>query len=775
MRMRHLRAVCGLASVGLIVGLTSTVVGGTARAQDPPAEGVGAVDDIVRLPDTLRFPLAANTADVLKAWQATPAGAAQFNAAAENPKVGDKRMWPSLDQVQGTVYLKEYTLRGQGKGIEVWVASGAGPDGIVGTDFRAEDCRNVIPGSTVITDAQVKRLVGEYDRKMFPKMSKAFSVAPNRDGSKPEENELTKGLTFNGAGNNTVTLVDNVRDPNFYDFPKNQTYVAGFFSRQFNELTDRNIMTIDAYDWAHRTGDNPKDEQNDDICKSRPARANQYEGVFAHEYQHLLHYYTDPDEGNFLNEGLSDYAESLVGYGDTRATVFQKGQESHLTCYNGFGTVGTRFNPNPQACGGPQNSLTMWGDEGEGSEILADYGAAWSFLLYVRDKYGAKILEDLHRDSELQGMKSVQAALDKHAKGVKAADVLHDFQLSTLLDKLVSGGSVTGIDRRKVVTPSLNSAVNLLNPASYVAGGVAPNGADFVPLRGTGAAFLKGSALNSLSFAGAKTLKAAGLQWSVEPKIPLLGQINPPALPNVPPQEPIVVPDVPLPTDRPALFSGNTGNLDATAVLKVKVPADNATLSYTSFHNTEENFDWAYTVVSTDGGKTYKSLANANTKPVTGPAPDGNALTGTSGIPVVQTFDLAEYAGKDVLLGFRYVSDPLINNGGWYVNDVKLGTETILDGSETTGLKSFTQIRPIAVPKFTVTLVGIDEAGKRAHVQRVKNVYDMKLSAAARKKFASYPVLVAVISLDDIAERLTGYAPYLLRVNGIIQEGGRIS
>jgi hypothetical protein len=600
-------------------------------------------------------------------------------------------------------------------------------------------------------------------------------VAPLRDGSKPQENELTNGLQFNGEGQKVVTLVDNVRDPNFYDFPKNQTYVAGFFSRQFNELTDRNIMTIDAYDWEHRTGVNPKDEQNSDICKSRPARANQYEGVFAHEYQHLLHYYTDPDEGNFLNEGLSDYVESLVGYGDTRATVFQKGQESHLTCYNGFGTVGTRFNPNPQACGGPQNSLTMWGDEGEGSEILADYGAAWSFLLYLRDRYGAKVIEDLHRDKERQGMKSVQAALDTHAKGVKAADVLHDFQLSTLLDKLVSGGSVTGIDRKKVVTPSLNSSVNLLNPASYLAGGVAPNGADFVPLRGTGPAFLKGSALKSLSFAGAKTLKPDALKWTVVPKIPLVGQINPPAIPGAPPAEPIVVPDLPLPTDRAALFSGNTGNLDATAVLKVAVPADAPTLSYTSQHNLEEDFDWAYTVVSTDGGKTYKSLSNANTKPVTGTAPEGNALTGSSNLPVVQTFDLSEYAGKNVLLGFRYVSDPLINNGGWYVNDVKVGNTPVLDGSSTEGLKSFTQIVPIPVPKFTVALVGIDEAGKRAHVQRFKGVYDAKLTAAQEKKFASYPVLVAVISLDDIAERLTGYAPYLLTVNGIIQEGGRIN
>jgi hypothetical protein len=773
--MRHLRTVCGLATAGLLLGL-ATIPGGTAHAQDPDLGA--AVSDIVELPDTLRLPLDPGITQALAAWRATPAGAAQFAATAAEPsKQGDKRMWPSLDQEKGVVYLKEYTLRGVGKNIEVWVASGPGPDGIVGTSFPADDCRNVIPDSTTVTDAQVKRLVNEYDRNILPKESKAFSVAPERDGTKPQENELTKGLTFTGAGQNVVTLVDNVRDPNFYDFPTNQTYVAGFFSRQFNELTDRNIMTIDAYDWAHRTGDNPPDDQDaSDICRSRPARANQYEGVFAHEYQHLLQYYADPDEGNMLNEGLSDYAESIVGYGHTTRTVFQKGNESHLTCFNGFGTVGTKYNPNPQACGGPQNSLTLWGDEGEGSEILADYGNAWSFLLYVRDRFGPTIIEDLHRDKDHQGLKSVQAAFDKHAKGTKVADVLHDFQLSTLLDKLVSGGKVTGIARNRVTAKSLNASVNLLNPAAYLKGGVAPNGADYVPLRTTGTNFLRGNQLETLAFTGARSLKADPVKWKVVPRTPLLPQINLPAIPNVPPPDPVAAPELPpLPTDRPALFSGNTGNLDATAVFKVTVPTDAPTLTYMSSHSMEDGFDWGYTVISTDGGRTYQSLQNANTRPTTGPAPEGHALTGSSGLPVLQTFDLSEYAGKKVLLGFRYLTDPLINNGGWYISDVRLGSQVLTDGSTLEGAKSFTQLRPVTVPKYTVTLVGLDEPGKRAHVQRVKNVYGVKLTAGQLKAFASYPVVVAVISLDDVEEKLTEYAPYVLNINGVIQEGGRVS
>ena len=123
---------------------------------------------------------------------------------------------------------------------------------------------------------------------------------------------------FTGDGDKTVTLVDNVRDDNFFDLPGRATYIAGFFSAQLNELFDRNVMTIDAYDWAHRSGAAPPDEPTDDLCTSRPARPRMYEGTFAHEWQHLLQSYTDPDEETWVNEGLSDYAQTLVGYVDAR-------------------------------------------------------------------------------------------------------------------------------------------------------------------------------------------------------------------------------------------------------------------------------------------------------------------------------------------------------------------------------------------------------------------------------------------------------------------------
>ena len=73
-------------------------------------------------------------------------------------------------------------------------------------------------------------------------------------------------------------------------------------------------MTIDAWDWLHRTGANPPHEPTADPCTSAPARPFLYEGVFAHEYQHLLESYEDPGETIWVNEGLSDWVMSYVGY-----------------------------------------------------------------------------------------------------------------------------------------------------------------------------------------------------------------------------------------------------------------------------------------------------------------------------------------------------------------------------------------------------------------------------------------------------------------------------
>jgi hypothetical protein len=533
-----LRATALLGAAGLVAAVAAALPAGVAAAVVPSTPALEA-SDMAGVPADATYRLSPQLAAMLGRPADTVLDAAGLQAVRtaasprlpgqKTPPVGTTLLWPALDAVNGGpigIYLKQYTLRGTGKKIEVWVASGT-DDVSTGTAFPAGDCRNNVPGSTDITDQQVKNLVTEFDDNIQPKETKVFSTPQDRNGTATVPGVTALGVDFAGDGDHTVTLVDNVRDENFYEFPKNRSYIAGFYAPVINQLTDRNVMTIDAFDWLHRTGDNPKNEPSDDLCKSRPARPRSYEGVFAHEWQHLLHHYQDPNETTWVNEGLSDLAISLVGYADPRRNVTQTHAEGHLYCFQGYGLTKGPSNPNPNPCGGPQNSLTSWGDEGPGSEILADYGNAWSFMLFLQDRYGDAFISALHRDSRSQGLASVQDALDTFAKGTKVADVLHDYQLMNLVDRYVDvkGGTVKGISRDRVTTRQLDAAVNVDSPTAFDKPGAAANGADYVLLRQGGRA-LTGADLRSVSFTGDRTVLAAPAGADGGVTLPLGGGAN---------------------------------------------------------------------------------------------------------------------------------------------------------------------------------------------------------------------------------------------------------
>jgi immune inhibitor InhA-like protein len=610
------------------------------------------------------------------------------------PPVGTVRQWLGLDDTTGKYYRKDYTLRAVGEHIEVWLAEDIA--------FPKDDCRT---NATDVTAAQIAELVTEFDQTIYPTETVAFSLPPDRTG----EDAVMDG-DFTGDGDKTVTLIDNVRDENYFHFPQAVTYVAGFFSAQLNELFDRNVMTIDGYDWKHRFGSDPADEPTDDLCTSRPARPRMYEGTFAHEWQHLLEYYADPDEETWINEGLSDFAQTLVGYVDGRATVYDRGTDTHLSCFQGFGPVKTPYNANPRDCGGPQNSLNLW-DEGAPSEVLADYGNAYQLMLYLRDRFGLGVVTDLHRDRTRRGLAGLQAALPT---GVSLYDFLHDFQTMTLLDKVVEGGAVEGAPIDRVTSPSLRSTINLANKSDYDLPGAAPNGADYVPLP---------TPVTSAVFRGAATLPPLPTGWAVAGG---------------------------------TLFSGNKSELDNAAVRPITVPVDDPTLKLVTSYAVEDSYDFAYVMVSTDGGKTYLPIAGDRTTA----GPLGPGLTGASGAVITVTYGLAAYAGKKVLLGLRYLSDKVVNKGGWRIGGITLGGRQLSDGSTLAGWKSPTALVPTPVHAWHVTLAGL--AGNRARIVPINKFASLK----------DYRTVVAIVAYDEPTEQIRQYAPYALTVNGKLQPGG---
>ncbi|HEU4350061.1 MAG TPA: peptidase M6 immune inhibitor A [Actinoplanes sp.] len=675
-------ALAALSVLSLVVSLLPM----PAAQATPPAQATPVIPAAQAIPAA---PMFDDTREPSRRTYAVPMDrrARQRAEPKPTPPVGTIRQWLGLDDTEGTFYRKDYTLRGSGAHIEVWVATDLA--------FPDDDCRT---GAVQITDAQVRSLITEFDTVIRPKETAAFSTPPDRHGTAP----VLAG-DFTGDGEKTVTLVDNIRDDNFYDFPEASTYVAGFFSAQLSDLVDRNVMTVDAYDWEHRSGTAPPDEPTGDLCTSRPARPRMYEGTFAHEWQHLLQSYTDPGEVTWVDEGLSDYAQTLVGYVDASKGVYRRGADAHLTCFQGFGVVRTRYNTTPRDCGGPQNSLNLW-DEGAPAEVLADYGHAYQFMLYLAGRFGPGVISRIHRDGTRHGLAGVAAALPG-----PLYDVLHDFQTMTLADKVIGDGDP------RFGAASLRSTVNLDNPAAYEVPGAAPNGADYVPLA------VSGKDLSSVRFSGARTLPPLPLEWTVRDG---------------------------------ALFSGDRSGTDAAAVVVVTVHRRDPTLRLRTRYGAERDYDYGYVTVSTDGGRTYTAIAGDHTVP----GPLGPAVTGDTGGFVPHRYDLSAYAGRKILLGFRYVSDGAVNAGGWYVDDIAVGARRI--GPVLGVFRSPTQIVPTPVHHWEVKLIGLgDRTMKQVPVTRF----------AELRRFGK---VVAVIAYDEPSEQVRQYARYTLTVNGVRQPGG---
>jgi hypothetical protein len=224
------------------------------------------------------------------------------------------------------------------------------------------------------------------------------------------------------------------------------------------------------------------------LCTSAPARPRLYEGVFAHEYQHLLEHYEDADEVNWINEGLSDWAQTLVGYVQPGLPITDKGFDSHIQCFTGFLGIETPVNPNPRPTCGPENSLTRWGDQGDG-EILADYGAAYSIMELLQGRYGNEYMTSLHR-GDANGFAGVDEALrgtghrGRHEKAT-AESIFTDWTLAVALDGLVDDRyRIDGrVKERDVRIPTLHSTLLWTTPEAYSSPGAPSNGSDYVQLR----------------------------------------------------------------------------------------------------------------------------------------------------------------------------------------------------------------------------------------------------------------------------------------------------
>ena len=127
-------------------------------------------------------------------------------------------------------------------------------------------------------------------------------------------------------------------------------------------------------------------------------------------------------------------------------------------------------------------------------------------------------------------------------------------------------------------------------------------------------------------------------------------------------------------------YSGSGNNLDNLMYKSFNLPAGSSLTAQVNF-NIEIDWDYAYVVVSDDGGASWNGVPT-NFSTATDPNGQnfGNGITGSSGGWAPLTADLSAYTG-DVLLGFRYWTDVAVVNPGLMVDEISVNGSAP-DGAE---------------------------------------------------------------------------------------------
>lgn len=390
-------------------------------------------------------------------------------------------------------------------------------------------------------------------------------------------------------------------------------------------------------------------------------------GTTIHELQHLIHSDNDGAEESWINEGMSTFSEYLGGYGH---------DDGSINFYLDH----------------PENSLVSWDEHQSavtGPETIADYGQVYLFTLYMNDKFGREFIRDLALNKS-QGINSVNQVLKNHGSKLDFTKLYQNFITALALDADISGSGVYNFDSinlRDVVDKAgtkRGMTVNYEKALQFEKEGVPAWGGDFKVLDFK-------DKIRNIAFDGVDFLS---VPWKsvVDPKDPnnkvLWGNEGDEA-------------------DNAIIFEADLSNLDK------------ATLKFDNFLDIEEQWDFGVVQVSTDGGNTWNSLSNENTR--SDVVEEGYpkikenvpGFTGNDKEWQKETFDLTAYAGKKVLVSFRYLTDWGYNDTGWFIDNIEVPEIGYLnDGNSTDNFMSFAELKGEYV-NYTVTFINEKEVGNK--------------------------------------------------------------
>jgi immune inhibitor A len=337
-------------------------------------------------------------------------------------------------------------------------------------------------------------------------------------------------------------------------------------------------------------------------------------GVLAHEFQHMIHWYQDRNETSWLNEGFSELAVLLNGYN--------------------MGGFDFAFISNPDL------QLNDWPNDS--SATTPHYGASFLFAVYFLDRFGDEATQSLVRHPE-NGLASVDVVLREinatdplTGQPILADDLFQDWVIANYLgDSRVSDGRYAYKLYSRAPQASATETVRDC-PATLDGRTVKQYGTDYIKITCKGDFTLRfeGSTQTRLLPAAADAYSGLYAFWSNK---------------------------------------GDESNMTLTRAFDFSEISGPIDISYYTWYDIEDDYDYLYLVASTDGGETWQILI---TPSGTGENPSGNsygwAYNGKSNGWIRETVDLSQFAGQEVLLRFEYVTDAAVHGEGFLVDDISI-------------------------------------------------------------------------------------------------------
>jgi len=337
-------------------------------------------------------------------------------------------------------------------------------------------------------------------------------------------------------------------------------------------------------------------------------------GVLAHEFQHMIHWYHDRNEDTWMNEGFSELAAFL----------------------NGYGAGGFEYS----FINNPDMQLTYWPD-GD-SDTSPYYGAAFMFTNYFLGRFGEKASQSLvnHTDNGMTSVDTVLNEIDavdaQTGKKLGADDVFQDWTIANYLnDASVGDGRYTYAKYPNAPTVDDTEEIERC-PTEMETRDVHQYGADYVKITCPGK--------YTLHFEGSTQVKilptdaASGIYafWSNR---------------------------------------GDDSNMSLTRTFDFSAVSAPIQMNYSTWFDLEENYDYLYLLASEDGERwsILKTPSGTNEDPSGNSYGWGyNAKSGGGAEWIVENVDLSQFAGKKVQLRFEYVTDAAVNGEGFFVDDVSI-------------------------------------------------------------------------------------------------------